>query len=107
MKNELEAKVSECVRLDLNNPVFQRQLFALQKNEQLSVLNTLRKVSSMTWQQIYQDSGLKWEAIISRKGPRNERLYSFRIAKGFRGIAFREDSWLRILSLHPDHDSAY
>ena len=54
MKNELEAKASEqIIRLDLNNPVFQRQLFALQKNEQLSVLNTLRKVSGMTWQQIY------------------------------------------------------
>ncbi|MBF0200858.1 MAG: hypothetical protein HQK66_06015 [Desulfamplus sp.] len=108
MKSQFkEKKFDECVRLDLNNPVFQRQLFVLQKSEQLSVLNTLRKISGMTWQQIYQDSGLKWEAIISRKGPHNERLYSLRIAKGFRSVAFRENSWLRILSLHPDHDSAY
>jgi len=48
MKNQPEAKSSECVRLDLNNPVFQRQLFVLQKNEQLSVLKTLRKISEMT-----------------------------------------------------------
>ena len=98
---------SECVRLDLNNPVFQRQLFVLQKTDQLGVLNTLRKISAMTWQQIHEDSGLRWEAVISRKGPRDERLYSFRITKGFRGIAFREHVWMRILSLHPDHDSAY
>jgi hypothetical protein len=51
----------------MNNPVFQRQLFTLQKTEQLGVLNTLRKISAMTWQQIYEDSGLQWEAIISRK----------------------------------------
>ncbi len=35
------------------------------------------------------------------------RLYSFRMGKGFRGIAYRDGLWLRILSLHPDHDSAY
>jgi len=81
--------------------------YTLQKTEQLGVLNTLRKISAMTWQQIYEDSGLQWEAIISRKGPRGERLYSFRITKGFRGVAFRELVWMRILSLHPDHDSAY
>jgi len=34
----------ETVRLDLNNPVFQRQLFALPKEAQLSVLSTLRKM---------------------------------------------------------------
>ena len=56
--SQSKQKESESVRLDLNNPVFQRQLFALEKNEQLSVLNTLRKVASMTWQQIYQYSGL-------------------------------------------------
>jgi len=103
----MKSDATGCVRLDMNNPVFQRQLFTLQKTEQLGVLNTLRKISAMTWQQIYEDSGLQWEAIISRKGPRGERLYSFRITKGFRGVAFRELVWMRILSLHPDHDSAY
>jgi hypothetical protein len=103
----MKSVASECVQLDLNNPVFQRQLFALQKTDQSGVLNTLRKISAMTWQQIYEDSGLRWEAVISRKGPRSERLYSIRIAKGFRGVAFREQVWMRFISLHPDHDSAY
>ena len=95
------------LRLDLNNPVFQKQLFGLPKKDQWSVLGTLRKLANMTWQQIYTDRGLKWEVIYSRSGPNGARLYSFRIGKGFRGVAYREESWLRILSLHPDHDTAY
>ena len=97
----------EKVRLDLNNPVFQRQLFHLPKNHQLAVLRALRKLADMDWGQVYGDHGLKWETIHSRKGPHGGRLYSFRIGKGFRAIAFREDSWMRILSLHTDHNSAY
>jgi len=95
------------VLLDLNNPVFQRQLFKLAKTKQRNILNTLRKLANMTWQQVYIDHGLKWEAILSKKGPGGEKLYSFRIGGGFRGVAYRDGLWLRILSLHPDHDSAY
>jgi hypothetical protein len=95
------------VRLDLNNPEFQEILFALEKHQQRTVLGTLRKLSAMTWSQIYHDSGLKWEAIVSRQGPEEQRLYSLRMGKGFRAVAYREDDWLRLLSLHPDHNSAY
>jgi len=95
------------VRLDLNNPVFQRQLFALQSAQQRAVLNTLRKLSRMTWDQVYRDAGLNWEAIVSKAGPDGLRLYSLRIGKGFRAVAVRDGEWLRVLTLHPDHDSAY
>ena len=95
------------VRRDLNNLVFQRQLFNLPKADQRNVLNTLRKLVNLTWQQVYSDHGLKWEAILSKKGPGGNRLYSFRIGKGFRGVVYRDGSWLRLLSLHPNHDSAY
>ena len=95
------------VQLDLNNPVFQRQWFALPKQAQQGVLGTLRKLSNMTWNQVYQDRGLRWEVIHSRFGPHGGRLYSFRISQGFRGLAYRDGLWMRILSLHPDHDSAY
>ena len=97
----------EHIRLDLNNPVFQRQLFNLPKNEQRNILNTLRKLANMTWHQVYSDYGLKWEAILSQAGPGGKTLYSFRIGRGFRGVAYRDGLWLRLLSLHPDHDSAY
>jgi hypothetical protein len=103
----MNQKIKQTVRLDLNNPVFQRQLFRLSKIEQRNILNTLRKLTSMTWQQVYNDHGLKWEAILSKKGPEGNKLYSFRIGKGFRGVAYRDGSWLRLLSLHPNHDSAY
>ncbi|MFH0996873.1 MAG: hypothetical protein V1844_15465 [Pseudomonadota bacterium] len=103
----MNTRVAECIRLDLNNPVFQRHLFGLQKMEQLGVLKTLQKISKMTWYQIHTDAGLKWEAIISRKGPHGDRLYSFRIGKAFRAIAYRENDWMRVLSLHPDHDVTY
>ena len=95
------------VRLDLNNPVFHRLLFNLSKSDQHNILNTLRKLANMPWQQVYADHGLRWEVILSKRGPDDKKLYSFRINKGFRGIAYRDGSWLSLLSLHPDHDSAY
>lgn len=95
------------VQLDLNNPVFQSQLLNLSKKEQGIILGTLKILMKMNWDQVYIDRGLKWEVILSCTGPDGGRLYSFRIGEGFRGVAYRHDDWLRILSLHPDHDSAY
>ena len=97
----------QLVRLDLNNLEFQQQLFELGKADQRGALSTLRKLSQMTWDQIYRDPGLKWEAILTRSGPSGARLYSLRMGKGFRAVVFREREFLRLLSLHPDHDSAY
>jgi hypothetical protein len=98
---------SDPVRLDLNNPEFQHQLFRLPKDGQLQVLKTLLKLSQMSWNDVYRDSGLRWEAILSKFGPEGARLYSFRISQSFRAMAYRDGLWLRVLSLHPDHDSAY
>lgn len=95
------------IRLDLNNPVFQNTLLGLINTDQRNILKTLKKISRMTWLQIYSDHGLKWEAIQSRKGPEGHRLYTFRISREFRAIGYRDGPWLRILSLHPDHNSAY
>ncbi|MCC6134471.1 MAG: hypothetical protein LM550_15365 [Candidatus Contendobacter sp.] len=104
----VRADESDLVRLDLNNAVFQRPLFALEKAQQLGVLATLRKLSELRWPQVYPDRGLKWELIHSRIGPGGHRLHSLRISQGFRAVAYRDDGgWLRMLSLHPDHDSAY
>ncbi len=97
----------DAVRIDLNNPEFQQQLFSLDKAEQRAVLNTLRKLSRLTWPQTYVDQGLRWEAILSRKGPQGERLYSLRISQKCRAVAMRDGAWLLLLMIHPDHDSAY
>ena len=95
------------VQLDLNSPVFQRHLFGLEKDQQRAVLTTLRKLSEMTWDQVYRDPGLKWELISSQTGPEGEPVYSLRMSRGFRALAHRDGDWMRFHSLHPDHDSAY
>lgn len=95
------------ILLDLNNPIFQQNLFTLPKPEVLSTLKILRKISQLTWEQLYKDQGLKWELIHSKKGKQGEKLYSLRITQKCRAIAVREGDYLRLLSLHSDHDSAY
>jgi hypothetical protein len=95
------------VVLDLNNPAFQEAWFALEREEALAVLATLRKIGQMDWQQLYSDRGLRWEAILSRPGPGGARIYSLRVTRRVRAVAYRERDFLRLLSLHADHDSAY
>lgn len=99
--------MSSRVRLDLNNTEFQADLFALQKPEQLAVLATLRKIAALDWDQVHRDQGLKWEAIHSRSGPDGTRLYSLRITQRCRATALREGAFIRLLSIHPDHESTY
>jgi hypothetical protein len=95
------------VLLDLNNPVFQEKWFALEYEDQMGVLVSLGKIRNMDWPQLYQDRGLRWEAIKSRSGDSGPRVYSFRITPRARALAYREGNALCLLSLHPDHDSAY
>jgi len=49
----------ESVLLDLNSQVFQRDLFALSKQDQTALLSTLKRIRAMSWRQVYADSGLK------------------------------------------------
>lgn len=93
--------------LDLNSPEFQKQLFHLEKEDQRRALGTLSKLSGMTWDQVYSDPGLQWEAILSKSGERGETLHSLRMSRRLRAVAVRDGSWMRFVSLHPDHDSAY
>jgi hypothetical protein len=95
------------IGLDLNNPEFQGNLLDLDKPQAWAVLQTLRLLQAMTWLQLQQSKGLRWELIQSRQGPQGERLYSLRVSRSCRAVAWREGDWLRFLSLHPDHDSAY
>ncbi len=95
------------VSLDLNNPVFQDGWLALEREEALAVLATLRKIRQLEWEPLYRDRGLRWEAILSRTGPAGKRIYSLRVTRRVRAVVYREGSFLRFLSLHSDHDSAY
>lgn len=95
------------ILLDLNEHSFQEDLFKLGREEATSLLGTLRRLHDMDWNDLYRDRGLRWESIQSRRGPAGNRLYSLRISKRIRAVAFREGDYLRFVSLHPDHDSAY
>lgn len=96
------------VRLDLNNPVFQEHLLSLQRPDRHAALDTLNKIRRLTWSQLYRDSGLKWEKIVSAKPPAGiDAVYSMRITQARRCIAFRDGEFLRLLTIAPDHDSAY
>jgi hypothetical protein len=96
------------VRLDLNNPVFQENLLSLQKAERLAALDTLNKLRQLTWNQLYRDNGLKWEKIFSVKPPEGvAAIYSLRITQSRRATAFRDDDFIRLLTIAPDHDSTY
>jgi hypothetical protein len=66
--------VRECVRLDLNFPDFQAQLFNLDTSELRPVFKTLKKLSGMSWVEVHADHGLKWEKIKSMKGKYTIRL---------------------------------
>lgn len=67
----------------------------------------------MTWDQIYKTSskfgkrGLNWEPIAGQKTASGKTIASIRISKGFRARVCRDGRFMRFISLHPDHDSAY
>jgi hypothetical protein len=93
------------IALDLNNPVFQQDWFALERQEALAVLATLRKIRQMEWELLYRDKGLRWEAILSRTGPNGQRIYSLRITQRARAVAYRDGNAFRLLALHAGQDS--
>ena len=94
------------IALDLNNPEFQANLLALQKNEAWVALKTLRLLQTMDWQQLVLIERPRRELIQSRQGPQGQRLFSLRVSRSCRAVAWLDGDWLRLLSLHPDHDSA-
>lgn len=95
------------VRLDLNVPTFQRDLFALEKAERHAVLNTLARLYGLDWETLYRAPGLNWEKVRSQAGPGGETLYTLRVSQKVRLLCTRTGDTLHCISIHPDHDSAY
>lgn len=95
------------IRLDLTCEDFMDEVLGLQKQEQLQILATWRKLRKLAWKQLLHHRGFNWEQIHSRRGDDGERLYSIRLGKGFRAVVCRRDDFMTFISLHPDHDSAY
>ncbi len=94
-------------KLDLNDSEFQDEWFALTKEDQNALLKGLSKIEKLTWEQIYADKGLNWEAVkISRRNS-NITYYSVRLSQKFRALVTRQGDFVIFVSLHPDHDGAY
>ena len=92
----------EKVLLDLNYSEFQSVLFDLDVPDIKKVFKTLKKVKNMTWQEVFQDHGLKWEELKSVPGK-----FTIRLSQAHRAVVARDGSFMRFLVLSPDHDAAY
>lgn len=90
------------VLLDLNYPVFQDELFNLDVSEIRKSIKTFRKIKGLTWNEVFRDQGLKWEALKSVP-----EKYTVRLSQSYRAVVVREGCWMRFQTLHQDHDSAY
>lgn len=98
---------SSRVRLDLNSPQFQDDFFALDAAELKQVVAALRRLRQMEWDVVYSHPGLNWEAVDHIKTATGAKACSIRLSRKIRAIGYREGEFLRLVSLHPDHDSAY
>jgi hypothetical protein len=95
------------IRLDLNSPAFQDVFFRLEAAELKQVVAGLRRLADLDWSTAYRHPGLRWEAIDHLKAPNGAKVHSLRLSQKVRAMAYRDGDFLRLLSLHPDHDSAY
>jgi len=98
---------SSRVRLDLNNPQFQDGFFTLEAAELKQVVVALRRLRQMEWDAVYSHPGLKWEAVGHIATPTGAKACTIRLSRKVRAICYRDGDFLRLVSLHPDHDSAY
>jgi hypothetical protein len=101
------ARSSRRVLLDLNSPAFQETLFSLELSELRQVIDALRRLRGQDWNGVYGHTGFRWEAIDHLQTPNGAKAYSIRLGQRIRAIAYREGDYMRLVSLHTDHDSAY
>jgi hypothetical protein len=95
------------MKIDLNFPPFQQDLFSLDKTQLTAFVKSVKKINKMDLMQVRQSSGLNLEKIKNLKTSNGKTLYSIRMSKSFRAVICIEDDFIRFISLHPDHDSAY
>ena len=95
------------VRLDLNSPELQDVFLGLQPDDLKQVAASLRRLRELDWNVLYRHTGFRWEALEHLKAPNGAKVYSLRLSQRIRAVAFRDGDFLRLISLHPDHNSAY
>lgn len=101
-------KPPQRVRLDLNSPEFLDAFLRLDRATLVQVAASLDQIRRLDWTNVYASKGLHWEAIEHLKAPDGKStVYSVRLGQKIRALAFRDGEFMRFVSLHPDHDSAY
>jgi hypothetical protein len=95
------------VRLDLNSPAFQDVFLTLDPEDLKLVVAGLRKLQALEWDSLYRHPGFRWEAVRHVTTAQGTPLCSLRFSQRVRALAHRDGEFLRLVSLHPDHDSAY
>ena len=95
------------LRLDLNSPEFQDVFLRLPVAELEQVAASLARLRELDWNSLYRHTGYNWELLDHVKGPGGAKVYSLRLSQKIRAVGFRDGEFLRLVSLHPDHDSAY
>lgn len=95
------------IRLDLNSPAVQDVFFHFEASDVKQVVASLRRLRELNWTSLYRHTGFRWEAIEHLEALNGATVYSLRLSRRIRAVAFREGDFLRLISLHPDHDSAY
>lgn len=112
-KNLKESTQHELVVCDLKFPRIQKELLDIKDNEFNQFENIIEKIQKMTWDQIYKTSskkqkrGLNWEPITGQITQSGKTIASIRVSGKFRARVCRDGKYMRFISLHPDHDSAY
>ena len=108
----------ELILLDLNSETLKEQLVSFKSkhfNELLAALEKFqKKVERLTWQQLYQQSsknpknktGINYEPL-NRKTKSGRRVATVRITAKVRALVCRMGKYMVVISIHPDHDSAY
>ena len=95
------------IRLDLNSPEFQHVFFRLETAELKQVAAALSRLRALDWSMLYRHPGFHWEAIEHLRAPNGSKVHSIRLSQRIRALGYRDGDFLRLISFHPEHDSAY
>lgn len=117
-EKEKESSVStqnDFVAVDVGFDGFKNDFKILTAEEQSEFFDSITKLQKTTWQQLWDSSsktpgqkrGFNYEKIEGQKTQAGNQVHSIRITKKFRARVTRDGRWMRFISLHPDHDSAY
>ena len=103
----------ELVKVDLGYSRVQLELANLYYDQVTELENCVEKIKQMTWAQVLatssqtQKRGLNWEVLLDQRTAFGKVIATIRVTQKFRARVSRDGVFMRFISLHPDHDSAY